>query len=40
MSDGTATWQDLTALIVLAQNRVSEQFSLTLEPEVRVIRGL
>jgi len=38
MSDGTASWQDLTALIQLAQNKIHEQFVLELEPEVRIIR--
>lgn len=38
MSDGTASWQDLMALIKLAQNTVYEQFDLELEPEVRIIR--
>lgn len=38
MSDGTASWQELIALIQLAQNTIREQFSLELEPEVRIIR--
>ena len=37
MSDGTATWTDLTELIQLAQGRVSEQFQIQLEPEVRIV---
>lgn len=39
MSDGTATWQELTELITMAQERVREQFQIQLEPEVRIIRG-
>lgn len=38
MAESDATWQDLIELIALAQNRVLEQFSLTLEPEVRIIK--
>lgn len=39
MSDGTATWQELTELITMAQEKVREQFQIQLEPEVRIIRG-
>ncbi len=38
MSDGTATWQDLTELVSMAQAKILEQFHLQLEPEVRIIR--
>lgn len=38
MSDGTATWQELTELIAMAQEKVQEQFHIILEPEVRIIR--
>lgn len=39
MSDGTATWQELTELIEMAQKKVQEQFQIILEPEVRIVRG-
>ncbi len=39
MSDGTATWQELTELIEMAQEKVQEQFQIQLEPEVRIVRG-
>jgi UDP-N-acetylenolpyruvoylglucosamine reductase len=39
MSDGNATWQDLIALMTLAQARILAQFALPLEPEVRIIRA-
>lgn len=38
MSDGTATWQELTELIKMAQERVMDEFQIQLEPEVRIIR--
>ncbi len=38
MSDGSATWQELIALVELAQTKIREQFVLELEPEVRIIR--
>ena len=38
MSDGTATWQELTELIEIAQKKVQEQFQTQLEPEVRIVR--
>lgn len=38
MSDGTATWQELTELIVIAQEKVQQQFEIILEPEVRIVR--
>ena len=38
MSDGTATWQELTELIAIAQEKVREQFQIQLEPEVRIVR--
>lgn len=39
MSDGTAVWTDLTELIELAQLKVREQFDISLEPEVRIIKA-
>lgn len=38
MSDGTAKWTELVELVELAQEKVQEQFQISLEPEVRIIR--
>ena len=37
MSDGTATQQNVLELQKIAQNKIFEQFGVTLEREVRVI---
>lgn len=39
MSDGTAKWTDLVELVELAQEKVYETTSISLEPEVRIIRA-
>lgn len=39
MSDGTATWQELTELISMAQEKVMKEFQIQLEPEVRIVHG-
>lgn len=38
MSDGAATWHELTELINMAQEKVQERFQIYLEPEVRIIK--
>lgn len=38
MSDGTAKWTDLVELVEIAQKKVQEQFQISLEPEVRIVR--
>lgn len=37
MSDGTAQWTDLVALVELAQKNVLDKYQISLEPEVRII---
>ena len=38
INKGEATFEDVTALIQMVQDKVYKQFGITLEPEVKVIR--